>query len=84
MSTNAPESPVQPWRSPERRRVYLDALKLASESPGTVCVVEDHYRKGRHPVPYRMGNVHHYREANQHWHQSEKELLKCRAVEQSQ
>lgn len=84
MSTNAPESRPQARRATEREQVWLDARKIHSEAPGTVCVRLRHYQSGRHLVPYRMGYVHHYQEEAQHWHSSETERNQCRDAEQSQ
>jgi len=66
----------------ERRQVYLEALALANDPrtpPGTVCVQERHYQRGRHPVPYRMGYCHHYKEPTVHYHTTYQELQRCPA-----
>jgi hypothetical protein len=77
MSTKAPVVHQDAWRSPEREQTYLDALTLEKTAWGTVCVVLDHYRKGRHPVPYRMGYCHNQGQSTEHWHSNEKEHLAC-------
>ena len=64
------------WR-PERRQTYLAALEIDKTAPGTVCTAESHYQDGRHPIPYREGYCHHYREPNEHYHASLPELRKC-------
>ena len=59
------------------QQTYADALKIHSEAPGTVCLATAHYERGRHPVPYRIGIVHHYRTGEEHWHSSEKDAHRC-------
>lgn len=61
------------------QQVYQDALRIDSEAQGTVCTAQEHYRRGRHPQPYRIGIVHNYKQADEHWHSGEKEARKCSA-----
>jgi hypothetical protein len=77
MSTNSPDIAQAFAGSSEREKVYLDALKVAAWAPGTVCVVQRHYEKGRHPVPYRTGYCHNYRQENEHYHSSPVEAKRC-------
>lgn len=59
-------------------QAYMDAIRIESEAPGTVCVNKAHYvRDHRHEVPYRMGYTHHYRQPNEHYHSSVSELEGC-------
>lgn len=78
---SAPERPPEGWRDLKRYQVYLDALAMekAAEEPETVCVTEDHYRKGRHPIPYRMGYCHYHKRPNEHYHRTLAELERCEA-----
>jgi hypothetical protein len=78
MTVNASVSRVQASRDVERQKVYEDALALNEAVPGTVCITRDHYEKGRHQVPYRMGYVHGVRVIAECWHATLAQLERCR------
>jgi hypothetical protein len=60
------------------RQVYLDALAIDSEAPGTVCTAEVHYvRDHRHTMPYRVGYCHNMQQPNEHWHANEDQAHAC-------
>jgi hypothetical protein len=56
---------------------YSEALRIAEQAPGTVCVNLRHYAERRHPVPYRMGTVHRFRRPGEHWHADEQTARRC-------
>ena len=58
-------------------QTYQEALALAKSHPHTVCTTPSHYQDNRHPVPYRMGFCHHYREPAEHYHARLPELQRC-------
>lgn len=62
---------------PVNRQTYLDALAIEKVAPGTVCTTEAHYQDNRHPIPYREGYCHHYREPSEHYHATLRELEGC-------
>jgi hypothetical protein len=75
MATETAENVV---RAVDWEQVYLDALAIDSEAPGTVCTAQVHYvRDHRHPIPYRTGIVHNYRQENEHWHPGQDEARQC-------
>jgi hypothetical protein len=77
VNRNASESPSEGASRLDRAQVYLDALAIEEEAPGTVCILERHYLTGRHPIPYRQGYCHYYREPGEHYHRTLAELERC-------
>lgn len=75
---SAPTTSPADGRAVDWGQVYLDALAIEKEAPGTVCLTQVHYvRDHRHPIPYRMGFSHHYGMPNHHWHRNELEYEGC-------
>lgn len=61
----------------EPPRGYLDALAIQEAQPGTVCLVLQHYERGRHVEPYRIMYPHGWRLPGEHWHANEVEVRAC-------
>lgn len=72
------ETAPQDRKATDWRQVYLDALAIDKEAPGTVCTTQVHYLKDhRHPIPYRIGYCHNMQQPNEHWHANTAEAYAC-------